>query len=56
MKVDQRPLAKRPVPKNKLSEEEKESILTVVKQEEYADLPPTQIVPKLADEDRKSVV
>jgi len=50
VKVDQRPLAKRPVPKNKLSEEEKESILTVVKQEEYADLPPTQIVPKLADE------
>ncbi|GAE36159.1 mobile element protein [Halalkalibacter akibai JCM 9157] len=49
VKVDQRPLAKRPVPKNKISEEEKEEILTVVKQEEYADLPPTQIVPKLAD-------
>lgn len=49
VKVDQRPLAKRPVPKNKLSEEEKVEILTVVKQEEYVDLPPTQIVPKLAD-------
>ncbi len=49
VKVDQRPFAKRPVPKNKLSEEEKEGILTVVKQEEYVDLPPTQIVPKLAD-------
>ena len=49
VKVDQRPLAKRPAPKNKLSEEEKEAILTVVTQEEYVDLPPTQIVPKLAD-------
>ncbi len=49
IKVDQRPLVKRPVSKNKLSSEEKEEILTVVKQEEYADLPPTQIVPKLAD-------
>ncbi|WP_439644368.1 IS3 family transposase [Halalkalibacter akibai] len=49
VKVDQRPFAKRPVPKNKLSEEEKKEILEVVKQEEFADLPPTQIVPKLAD-------
>jgi putative transposase len=32
-----------------LSIEEKAEIITVVKQEEYADLPPTQIVPKLAD-------
>lgn len=47
VKVDQRPLVKRPVPKSKLSEEEKEEILNVVKQEEYVDLPPTQIVPKL---------
>lgn len=44
VKVDQRPFAKRPVPKNKLSEEEKKEILEVVTQEEYADLPPTQIV------------
>ncbi|KYC96146.1 hypothetical protein B4102_3552 [Heyndrickxia sporothermodurans] len=50
IKVDQRPLVKRSVPKNKLSEEEKKEILRVVKQDEYADLPPTQIVPKLADE------
>ncbi len=49
VEVDQRSITKRPTPKNKLSEEEKEEILTVVKQEEYADLPPTQIVPKLAD-------
>ena len=32
-----------------MSQEEKEEIITIVKQEEYADLPPTQIVPKLAD-------
>jgi putative transposase len=49
VKVDQRPLTKRPTPKNKLSQEEKEEIITIVKQEEYVDLPPTQIVPKLAD-------
>ncbi len=49
VKVDQRPLTKRPVPQNKLTEKEKEEILTVVKHKEYVDLPPTQIVPKLAD-------
>lgn len=49
VKVDQRPLTKRPTPKNKLSQEEKDEIITIVKQEEYVDLPPTQIVPKLAD-------
>ncbi|MFX3673880.1 MAG: helix-turn-helix domain-containing protein [Paenisporosarcina sp.] len=49
VKVDQRPHAKRPIPKNKLTDEEKKEIITVVKQVEYADLPPTQIVPKLAD-------
>lgn len=50
LKEDQRPLASRPEPKNKLTREEKEEILDVVKKEEFADLPPTQIVPKLADQ------
>ncbi len=50
VKVDGRPHAKRPIPKNKLSEEERTDILEVVKQEEFVDLPPTQIVPKLADQ------
>ncbi|RKJ41558.1 helix-turn-helix domain-containing protein, partial [Butyricicoccus sp. 1XD8-22] len=50
VKVDGRPHAKRPVLKNKLSDEEKTEILEVVNQEQYADLPPTQIVPKLADQ------
>lgn len=36
-------------PKNKLSSEEYNSILKVVNLPEYADLPPSQIVPSLAD-------
>lgn len=36
-------------PKNKLSEAERQKILTVVNQAEYAKLPPSQIVPRLAD-------
>lgn len=39
----------RPEPKNKLSKEERQSVLNVVNRPEYADLPPTQIVPSLAD-------
>lgn len=50
IKEDQRPIAPRPEPKNKLTKEEKEEILEVVKKEEFADLPPTQIVPRLADQ------
>jgi transposase InsO family protein len=46
---DQRPLVERPTPKNKLSEEERDEILDVMRQEEFVDLPPSQIVPKLAD-------
>lgn len=49
---DGRPTASRPEPKNKLTKEEKEAIIEIVNKEEYADadLPPTQIVPKLADQ------
>ena len=50
IKEDQRPLVARPEPKNKLTIEEKQEILEVVKKEEFADLPPSQIVPKLADQ------
>lgn len=50
VKKDQRPLVKRPTPKNKLSKEERIEIIEVVNSPEYADLPPSQIVPKLADE------
>lgn len=50
VKEDQRPLAKRPEPKNKLTVEEKEKMVEIVKKEEFVDLPPSQIVPKLADQ------
>jgi putative transposase len=46
---DQRSLAARPAPANKLSEQEREAILAICNQEEYSDLPPSQIVPRLAD-------
>lgn len=47
---DGRAEAVRPEPSNKLSEEEREEILNVINQPEYASLPPTQIVPRLADQ------
>jgi len=47
---DQRPYAERPTPKNKLSEEERKTIVQTVNQPEYQSLPPSQIVPRLADE------
>ncbi|OAB38923.1 integrase [Paenibacillus macquariensis subsp. macquariensis] len=47
---DQRPLVERPTPKNKLSKEERETIVQTVNQPEFKSLPPSQIVPRLADE------
>lgn len=46
---DQRPHATRPEPKNKLTKEEKERILEVANSPDYKSLPPSQIVPSLAD-------
>ena len=43
IKEDQRPLVPRPEPKNKLTKEEKQEMLEVVKKAEFANLPPTQI-------------
>jgi putative transposase len=48
--TDQRCEVVRPVPKNKLSEDEVEQVLNVCNQPEYASLPPSQIVPTLLDE------
>ena len=48
-KGDGRPTAKRRRPANTLSEEERQAVLEVCNQPEYAHLPPTQIVPQLAD-------
>jgi hypothetical protein len=49
---DRRPGAQRPVPANKLSPEEREEILAVSNSPVYHSLPPSQIVPALADEGR----
>jgi putative transposase len=46
---DQRPLAQRPKSTNSLSQDEKDIILQTCNQPEYASMPPSQIVPKLAD-------
>jgi putative transposase len=46
---DQRPHAIRPTPKNKLSNEEVNQILHIVNLPEFKSLPPSQIVPNLAD-------
>ncbi len=50
VQADRRPGASRPPPANQLSDEEREAILSVCHQEDYARLPPSQIVPKLADQ------
>ena len=47
--ADKRPSALRPEPANKLSEAEQQAVLDVCNQVEYAALPPSQIVPMLAD-------
>lgn len=49
MLEDKRPVATRPEPKNKLNDAEREQILATCNDEEYASLPPSQIVPRLAD-------
>jgi putative transposase len=48
--VDKRPEAKRPEPSNKLSQEERKTILDTCNEPEYANLPPSQIVPILLDD------
>lgn len=47
--ADGRPGAVRPAPANKLSDAERERILDVCHTKEFEDLPPSQIVPRLAD-------
>lgn len=46
---DHRPTAKRPAPANTLTPQEREQILTICNQPAYQSLPPSQIVPALAD-------
>lgn len=47
---DRRPHAKRPEPVHKLTKEEEQQILDVIGQPEFKSLPPSQIVPALADQ------
>jgi putative transposase len=49
IKEDQRPYADRPEPANKLTKQEYNSVIKVTSLPQYADLPPSQIVPSLAD-------
>jgi putative transposase len=48
--ADGRPAAIRPAPSHKLTKDEREQILAVCHEPRFADLPPAQIVPRLADE------
>lgn len=48
--ADRRTTSVRPTPGNKLSAEERTQILAVANSEEFASLPPSQIVPALTDQ------
>lgn len=50
LKADGRPEAIRPEPANKLSPAERQRLVTVSNEPRFASLPPSQIVPQLADE------
>jgi hypothetical protein len=47
--ADKRPTATRPEPRNKLSKAERHAVIDVCNSEEFASLPPSQIVPILAN-------
>lgn len=49
---DRRPRARRPIPAHALSFAEQETILRIIHEPRFAALPPTRIVPQLADEGR----
>ncbi len=54
--ADQRPLVQRPQPRNKLSDDERAAVLSICNSTEFSSLPPSQIVPKLADQGRDAEV
>lgn len=51
-KADGRTTTPRPTPANALTDAERETILQLCNSTEYAHLPPSQIVPRLADQGR----
>lgn len=52
IQADARTTVARPIPRNALNMEERQTILDVCNSAEYVHLPPTQIVPRLADKQR----
>lgn len=52
---DQRPGAVRPTPSNKLTPAEEKEIIAIVNSKKYQSLPPSQIVPRLADEEGRYI-
>jgi transposase InsO family protein len=52
LRCDARPQALRPEPAHKLTQAERAAVLKLVNEPRFAALPPTQIVPRLADEGR----
>jgi putative transposase len=46
---DKRPTAARPTPINKLTDDERQAVITVCNEKAFSSLPPSQIVPILAD-------
>ena len=50
LSADARTTTLRPVPSNALSEDERNAILAACNRPEYAHLPPSQLVPRLADQ------
>jgi transposase InsO family protein len=55
VKADQRPFAERPVPANALTPEEEADILAQCHREDFAHLPPDQIVVRLMDEEQRYI-
>lgn len=52
VKADARPDAVRPTPRNQLSESERQQLIAIANEPRFRNLPPSQIVPMLADEGR----
>ncbi|KPW69344.1 Integrase catalytic subunit [Pseudomonas syringae pv. broussonetiae] len=52
IQTDARTTARRPTPPNALNEAERQTIVMLCNSPEYAHLPPSQIVPRLADQGR----
>jgi len=50
VRADARPTAVRPEPAHKLTPEERQQVMAICHEPRFADLPPAQIVPRLADE------